>query len=443
MEFQRGRSHRLLGRCKIYFQLTENVQRRFILELRRYWSYHPKFRDDLVKNIQGKYSFRERPQMGIIVKNASGNQVRLAPDNFQGTLKSYVLAARVEKNPGLFLEWVREDSAAIKRNGGVFPTAPGVYYLTIEEVAENMSSFTFFIDPLLDVRDETLMMVNPTTGRVGPGKFLEGSLTVFLMPGNIELKENINYTTDPETGEINFFTPLAGNDFYSVDYRWPATAPGESPAVLPNDEPWTGVPNRGLIEPLPGVVLAFGRRIEAGDVMAVVVSRERQIAAREFGGRWDLSLDFDVVARDPHTQREILDQTVMYIANVLRSRLSSEGMEIDVVTMGGETEEIAYENSDDYFYGASFSVTVQTDWSLHVPVAAMIQRVEPTTAAQAQIYAGLSDEEIAAIQTNLQGVSSLLALQNGPGTVEALGLGLRSFRDPFFKIGATSFEKLS
>lgn len=413
------------------------------MELRRYWSYHPLYRDELVKNIQGKYSFRERPQLGIIVKNASGNQVRLAADNFQGTLLSYVLAARVENNPGLFLEWVREDSRAIKQNGGVFPTAPGVYYIQIEQVAEDLSSFTFFIDPLIEKQGETLTMLNATTGRVVAGKFLDGTLQVYQMPGSIELVENVNYTTDPDSGVINFFNAVTGNDFYSVDYRWPASTSAESPAILPNGEAWTGVPNRGLVQPLPGVVLAFGRRIQAGDVMAVVVGRSREPSAREFGGRWDLSLDFDVVARDPHQQREILDQTVMYINGVLRSRMSTEGFEIDVVTMGGETEEIAYENSDDYFYNASFSLTVQTDWAIYIPLGATISRVEPVTSAQAAIFAGLSDEEIAGMQNNLSLQSSLLGLQGSPSQVEALGLGLRSFRDPFFKIGAASFEKIS
>jgi len=413
------------------------------MELRRYWSYHPIYRDELVKNIIGKYSFKERPQTGIVVKNASGNQVRLAADNFQGTVLSYVLAARVENNPGLFLEWVREDARAIKQNGGTFPTAPGVYYIQIDEVADDYSSFTFFIDPLIDVLHETLAMLNDTTGRVGAGKFLEGSLTVYQMPGNIELVDNVNYTTDPDTGQINFFNTVSGNDFYSVDYRWPATTPIESPAILPDGQAWTGVPNRGLIQPIPGVVLAFGRRIQAGDIMAVVVSRQRGITAREYGGRWDLSLDFDVIARDPHQQREILDQTVMYLNGVLRSRLSTEGIELDVVTMGGETEEIAYDNSDDYFYGASFSVTIQTDWAIQVPVAALITRVEAVTSAQAAIFAGLSDVEISQIQNNFQIQGSLLGVQNSPSQVESLGLGLRSFRDPYFKIGATSFEKIS
>jgi len=410
------------------------------LELRRYWSYHPKFRDELVPNIQGKYSFRERPQIGIIVKNASGNQFQLTWDNYQGTLESYVLAARLENYPGVALEWVREDAQAIRKNDGAFPTPPGVYFIEIDEV--NQSTFTFFIDPLLDVIDESLLMVNPTTGRVNAGKFLDGTLKVFQMPGNQELFENVNYTTDPDSGLITLMNALPGEDFLSVDYRWPATTPEESPAVRPDNQPWTGAPNRGLVEPLPGVVLAFGRRIESGDRMAVVVQRTRTLSAQEFGGRWDLNFDFDVIARDPHTQREILDQTAMYIWSVMRPRLGTEGMEISTISLGGETEEVYDETGDDYFYNASFSLTVQTDWSLHVPLAAMIQRVQPLTAAQSIDLAGLTDEEAAQIQSNIRPVEDLLGVQNPSTAVEDLGLGLRSFRDLFFKVYAGTYEKL-
>ena len=43
------------GRCEIYYFLTQQIQRKFIGELRNYWSYHPKYKD-IVEHIQGKYS---------------------------------------------------------------------------------------------------------------------------------------------------------------------------------------------------------------------------------------------------------------------------------------------------------------------------------------------------------------------------------------------------
>ena len=421
----------------MYFSLTENIQRRFELELRRYWSYHPRFQN-LANHIQGKFSTRERVHEGIIIKNASGNQAHLSADNFQGTVHSYVMVARVEDRPGLAIEWVREDGRAIQRNNGVFPTAPGVYYVQIDQVSDQLDYFTFFIDPLLEVIDETVALANPTTGRLHAGKFLDGTLRLFQMPGNVPLIENVNYTTDPTNGAIFLMNPLPAGSYLSADYRWPATTPEESPAVRPNNEPWTGKPDHGLVEPLPGVVLAFGRRIEPGDTMAVVVYRDRCLSALEYGGKWDLNLDFEVVARDPITQRSVLDQTVSYVWGVLRPRLSTEGIEVQGVSLGGETEEVYDDVGDDYFFTASFSVSLQTDWSMHVPIGAFITRVSEGALGSNGLL--LTREQLAALTPEeLQQVQSSVQMYLNSTT----GLNLQSYQDPFYRPGAFTFERLT
>ncbi len=78
----------------MFANLSEAMKRRLLLELRRYWSYDPKYRNVLVDNIQGKYAFSERPQMGIVLKSSSANPMQLAADNFQGTVNSYCHLAK-------------------------------------------------------------------------------------------------------------------------------------------------------------------------------------------------------------------------------------------------------------------------------------------------------------------------------------------------------------
>jgi len=393
----------------MYYFLTQQIQRVFIEELRNYWSYHPKYRD-LVGHIQGKYSFRERPQFGIILKNSAGNQAQLAADNFQGHVHSYVYLANVEGKPGLSIEWVKENSVLIQNNGGLFPSAPGIYYIDFCDANGNPTDKAFFVDPLLEVLDETVLQINDTQYQVQHPGFLAGTLRLYRMPGNIQLYEDVNYTVNVETGEIDLIdSPLSDDDFLSADYK----VPGESTG------PWKVQENRALTEPLPGAVLAFGRRITPGDRLAVVVQEKRQISALEFGGRWDLTLDIDVVARDPLAQREILDQTALYLWATARPRLSSAGIEILSVSMGGETEEIYDENADDWFYNASFSLQLQTDWSIHVPLGICIRSVEPgggppivpgtapLTPPFIEQIAGLSDEEIAQIQDNIKALANL------------------------------------
>ena len=114
----------------MYFQMTEALKRRFTHELRSFWSTHAKY-PDLADNIQGKYSFKERPQYGIIVKTSGATKVAMSPDNFIGTVHSHAYLARVPKFPGLFIEWIREDARVIADNQGRFPTPPGVYYIEV------------------------------------------------------------------------------------------------------------------------------------------------------------------------------------------------------------------------------------------------------------------------------------------------------------------------
>jgi hypothetical protein len=392
----------------MYFYLTEQIQRKFIWELRRYWQYHPKYQD-IVEHIQGKYSFRERPQYGIILKNSSGNLVTLAADNFVGHVQSYVQLAHVENYPGTSIEWVRENAKAIQENEGYFPAMPGIYYIELCDEHGKPSTEKFFVDPLLDVTDETVLYVSGNTYQLARGKFLPGTLKLYEMPGSIELVEGVNYTADPETGAIELIIPLetAKGEFLSADYRYPAETMG----------PYKVQERMGLIDAIPGVVLAFGQRIVPGDRLAVVVTESRDLTAMEFGGKWDLNIDFDITARSPNTQREILDQTATYLWGVARSRLSAEGIEMVSLSLGGESEEIYDDNGDDYFYTASFSVSVQTDWCLHVPLGATIRRILPGFEDGYGALAGLSDEEIAKVDVGLQPLESL---------------GLRSPFDPFF-----------
>lgn len=133
------------------------------------------------------------------------------------------------------------------------------------------------------------------------------------------------------------------------------------------------------MEPLPGVVLGFGRRIFPGDRAAVVVQRTRDLAALEYGGQWEMTLDADIIARDIHAQHDIMDFTMMYLWTIARPRLSSMGIQINQISSGGDSEETYDENADDYFYTGSLSIQIQTDWSVQVPLGITLRRIDPTS----------------------------------------------------------------
>lgn len=409
----------------MYFRMTEQVKRRLIQTLRDFWSVQPQY-PDLTDHIQGKYSFRERPQYAIILKTSSANQVALSADNYVGAVQSHVMLTRVGDYPGLSIEWVREDELAIQRNGGSFPTAPGIYYIEVEKAPNPVppynkeDSFQFHVDPLIDVADETLVKVDDLTYQT-QNPVLAGSMRLYEMPGAIELVVGINYTLDPNTGTVTLMEPLPRNGSLSADYRYAAPSTGPHPIIQ----------MQANHTAIPGTVMAFGRRVQAGDRMAVVVTARRGPTALEYGGRWDLNVDFDVVARDVYAQQEIVDLTVMYLWGIARSRLSTEGIEISSVNMGGESEEAYDENADDYYYNASISVQLQADWSIHVPLAATVRRTLPQTDVQITATAGMTDEELA-------------ALGNAATSIRVLAdLGLRAVEDPFFVGPGGTYEGIS
>lgn len=395
----------------MYYQLTEALKRRFILELRRMWAAHPKYQD-LVGNIQGKYTFKERPQYGIIVKTSGATKVELAADNFIGTVHSYAYLARVDSFPGQSIEWIREHTPAIQKNGGRFPSPAGVYYIEVTEYDPQRGMGQFWVDRLLDVWNEPVTMSSPLEGRLQRVP-LPGTLALYEAPSGTLLHEGGAYEYDSTDGTITLKKALGKGLSLSADYRFPAASVG----------PYDFADLRANIAAIPGVVLAFGRMASKGDRAAVVVSRRRSPVALEYGGKWEVSLDFDVLSRDQYSQMEISDRTITWIYGVLRPRVSHEGIEILDVSFGGEAEEIFDENADDYFYNASFSATVQTDWGIQVPLGPELRSISPASAADSRAVEenpGMQDGKINPVS---------------PG-----GLGLRPVRDPFFSGRSNTFE---
>ena len=351
----------------MYYVLSHALTRRFIGELRRFWSYHPRYRDDLVDNIQGKYSFDERPQHGIVVKTSGGSLLKMAADNFIGTVRSHAYLSKVDKFPGMFIEWTREDAVAIQNNGGRFPSPAGVYYIEVTAFDESTSKGEFYLDRLITVRDESVSLVNSQEGTL-QHKPLKGTLALYETPSGIRLH---NYEIDYETAALKLVQPLSNKMGLSADYRYPAESLGPIPFTC----------MRANNTAIPGVVLAFGREVEVGDRLAVVVTNRREPAYQEYGGRWQINMDFDVISRDVHSQREIVDRTMTYVFGTLRPRLSTEGIEIMDLSFGGEIEEVYDETGDDYYYNANFSLTLETEWSIHVPLGPMMRSVSAISKA--------------------------------------------------------------
>ena len=215
----------------------------------------------------------------------------------------------------------------------------------------------FYVDPLLDVRNERVTMATPSEGTLQQVPY-SGSLRLVEMPGGRLLVEGADYTINPDGVTIVLSSPLPPRAALSATYRYTGTTTG----------PWEAKQLMGYNKAIPGCVLVFGRRGVKGDRFAVVITDTREDAYFEYGGKWDLNIDIDVIARDVFAQREIADATAMFLWVTLRPALIDQGIDVTEVSMGGETEEVYDENADDYFYNSTLSMVMQTDWFAFVPI---------------------------------------------------------------------------
>lgn len=344
------------------------MKRRLILELQDSFGRHPVYRK-LAAFIQNRQAFEERPQFGIIVQGSSANKVQLDASNFIGTVQSHVMLAQV--GPATFpLEWVREDQECIRANGGTLPTAPGVYYIEILTAPTNPGEEgAFVIDPLLTVTDEPVLRFQTGLERTAQLQNVPVDKTLRLYEDrSFLLTLGVHYTLDTEGG-ITFLQRFRAGAVITADYRFAA------PSIGPVAFKW----NAANTTTLPGVVLAFGKRAEAGQKIAVVVYRERVDTAEAFGGKHEASFELEILARDTTQVEEVSDLVFMYLWGEKRSVLGWEGIEILDVSMGGESEEAVDETGQDYQYSTSMSVQLQADWEIHVPLALTISHVEPET----------------------------------------------------------------
>jgi hypothetical protein len=356
----------------MYFYLAQALKRRLILELKDSFSKHPIY-EKIVPFIQNKYAFTERPQFGIVVKGSSANKVSLAADNFLGTIESHVMLAFVGE-AAYPIEWIREDLAAVQANNDKMPIPSGIYYLEVLSVPTTAQGQGMFaIDPLIEVTDEAVLVF-------ATGIEQEAQLQQRPTKGTLRLWENrrflltegTHFTVDYLTGAIELLQRFSPNSILTADYFYPADSIGPVPFV------W----NTADFKTLPGIVMAFGKRARVGDKIAIRVYPDRVEAANAIGGRFDLSFEFDVIAQDSIQMEEIADLIIMYLWGQKRPVLSSEGIELTDISMGGESEETYDETADTYYYNASMTAQLQADWEIHIPLPLTISRVVANTKQQ-------------------------------------------------------------
>lgn len=326
--------------------------------------------EKVVPFIQNKYAFDERPAFGIVVKGSSANNLKLSAQNLLGTVESHVMLSYLD-TPSYVLEWVKEDLNTVKANGDSMPIPAGIYYIECLDAPTNPNEVGHFvIDPLLTVTDEPLLQV--VSGVELHARLqnqpVNGTLRIWINR-KLPFYEGKDYTVDYATGDVTLLANLMPGQILTADYRYPVDSIG------PIEWKW----NTADWKTLPGVILAFGKRGKKGDKVAVVVYDDRVDTATAYGGKFEVSFDIDVIAQDPMQMEEMADYAHMTLWHEKRPNLSFEGLEITEVSIGGEAEEAYDEVADTFYYTASMSVQIQSDWEVHLPLSFTISQASAAT----------------------------------------------------------------
>ena len=365
----------------MFAHLTLAVRDRIIEELRQFWSDDPRY-EGFSNNIQGKYSFDERPQFGMVVRTGGANNVVLAPDNFIGTIEGRVALANV-KNKKTYgsIEWVRESQEEQES---------GIYHVKIFDnpnVEISGYDFHMYIQKYIYVTEENLMFISNNEIQL-LNMPVENSLRLIEKPSYRRMK-NSEYSVDYDTGIITLSESVSRGLSLYAKYTQDLGQTG----------PYHVKPATAYHEIIKGVVIAFGRKLKEGDEQIIVVSEKREPIAHEYGGRWDVSVDLELITRDVHSQADIADRTVVWLWSDLRKKLTNLGIDISDVSLGGEAEEVYDENGDDYFYTASISFSVQTNWFVHMPLVLPIlsvsdENVIPVEISQSSAIVGVGNSTL-------------------------------------------------
>ncbi len=347
--------------------LISPTKKRLIEELRRILYAHPRYRADS-QNVQNKFAFRQRPQRGIIVNNASADRVRLSADNYIGRLSSFVMQAMVGNHPGTSVEWVIENKSLLEQYSPtreVFPSPPGVYLIEILTCPDDARGVpgTFSVEPVLTVSDELLLVFGQEAQLSRQGLY-DGALRLWV-DGRHALISGVDYDVDYGAGLITFLKPVPGGINIYADYRY--SLPVQSPYYFKTDA--------ANYEAIPGSVIAFGDRHIVGDRLAVVVGQTRAQTADVYGGKFEVNFELVVFTRDPEDREKMVDYVVASILE-RQNQLGFDGLELLDVSPGGETEEVYVAEIDDYYYDGAVSVGIRVDWEVYTPLPVEVFRIE-------------------------------------------------------------------
>lgn len=152
-------------------------------ELRYTIQEHQNYRDKV--EVYHKFPYKERPMMGVVLRNASGSRIKLSADDYAGAMKSHLALARAENREGKLFDWVWEDLNNLtkyKENDDLSSQTSGsptvgtnrVFYTSIKPVISGLNN---------TVPANNFRQIRVTVdGSVVLPEFFDGMKGMFILP---------------------------------------------------------------------------------------------------------------------------------------------------------------------------------------------------------------------------------------------------------------------
>lgn len=345
-----------------YHRGPAEVKRLIIEALQEHFAEHPAYTDPdgpgvLIRN---KFSRDERHKRQIVVTTAAASPQRLSLSaDFGGHVHGSVVLARLRDRKGTALEWVSENP--IEK----IKPRPGIYLVEMETDNE------FRITPYYTVQHEILYpYVDRADGDkikiVLKNKPVEVDSDFLILDEHLPLERGKDYTIDYNTGIITLPAPITDACLIAAEYRWIGEA----------SELFCAARQVYNIAAMPGVILCFGRKIQAGSQQAVVVLKSPEHIADFWTGRWTVSVTLDIYTQDPIEQDEFAEEVAQTFWYWNTERWADQGLAlVGPPDIAGGTESQEDEVTDEYSFGNSVSMTVAVDWEAFVPVLRSLRTV--------------------------------------------------------------------
>lgn len=275
-------------------------------------------------------------------------------DNFLTTRQGYSALGNITGVRGYSVEWVKDDTFNLDKL-----SPPGFYIVRMTEDNE------FVVDPYYTTFNEDLSGLQGYPVVFLKNKPININSEVILSEFGERLKRDVHYRIDYSNGEVTFLVNT--DDFGKIVADYQTLGVTKGPYKIDRYEA-----NNVAI---PGVILAFGDRLQKGDEQVVILDKQMRDVAQCYAGRWQLAMDMYVVGQDADQQERITDFVISSLWAEWQDPLVNEGIEIESYALSGESEDLELEIPEEYSFTGGISLSLIVDWHAEQPIISEVRAV--------------------------------------------------------------------